>query len=37
MDKAIEFLNKALSIEYSAVIQYCQHSALVQGTDRAVY
>jgi len=37
MDKVIEFLNKALSIEYSAVIQYCQHSALVQGTDRAVY
>ena len=37
MDKVIEFLNKALSIEYSAVIQYCQHSALVQGIDRAVY
>ena len=37
MEKVIELLNKALSIEYSAVIQYCQHSALVQGTDRAVY
>ncbi len=37
MEKVIEHLNKALSIEYSAVIQYCQHSALVQGTDRAVY
>jgi len=37
MDKVIAFLNKALSVEYSAVIQYCQHSALVQGTDRAVY
>lgn len=37
MKKVIEHLNRALSIEYSAVIQYCQHSALVQGTDRAVY
>ena len=35
--KVIEYLNKALSIEYSAVIQYCQHSALVEGTDRMVY
>lgn len=35
--KVIEHLNKALSIEYSAVIQYCQHSALVEGTDRMVY
>lgn len=35
--KVIECLNKALSIEYSAVIQYCQHSALVEGTDRMVY
>jgi|SRR5690606_9346057 len=37
MKKVIEHLNRALSIEYSAVIQYTQHSALVQGTDRAVY
>ena len=37
MDKVIAFLNHALGIEYSAVIQYCQHSALVQGTDRVVY
>ena len=35
--RVIEHLNKALSIEYSAVIQYCQHSALVEGTDRMVY
>ena len=35
--KVIEHLNRALSIEYSAVIQYCQHSALVEGTDRMVY
>ena len=35
--KVIEHLNRALSIEYSAVIQYCQHSALVEGTDRVVY
>ena len=37
MDKVIEHLNHALSVEYSAVVQYCQHSALIQGTDRAVY
>lgn len=35
--QVIEHLNKALSIEYSAVIQYCQHSALVQGGDRKVF
>jgi bacterioferritin len=35
--KLIGALNKALSIEYSAVIQYTQHSALVQGSDRALY
>ena len=33
----IEHLNRALSIEYSAVIQYCQHSALVMGSDRKIY
>ncbi len=37
MQKVIEHLNKALSVEYSAVIQYCQHSALLQGQERAVY
>ena len=35
--KVIECLNRALSVEYSAVIQYCQHSALVMGTDRKIY
>ena len=35
--KVIECLNRALSVEYSAVIQYCQHSALLSGTDRIVY
>jgi bacterioferritin len=35
--KLFEHLNKALSIEYSAVVQYCQHSALVQGQDRKLY
>jgi bacterioferritin len=37
MKKVIEHLNQALSVEYSAVIQYCQHSALIQGQERAVY
>ena len=35
--KMLDCLNKALSIEYAAVIQYCQHSALVAGMDRKVY
>ena len=35
--KVIEHLNRALSIEYSAVIQYCQHSALIEGSDRMLY
>lgn len=35
--KVIDCLNTALRIEYSAVIQYCQHSALVAGIDRKVY
>ena len=35
--KLLECLNSALSVEYSAVIQYCQHSALVMGTDRKIY
>jgi bacterioferritin len=37
LSKVIEHLNQALSIEYSAVIQYCQHSALLQGADRAIF
>ncbi len=36
-NKLLECLNQALSIEYSAVIQYCQHSALVAGMDRKIY
>ncbi len=35
--KLIDHLNQALSIEYAAVVQYNQHSALIQGTDRKVY
>ena len=33
----IENLNKALSMELAAVIQYAQHSFLVTGVERAVY
>jgi len=33
----IENLNRALSAELSAVIQYTQHSFLITGTDRPVY
>jgi bacterioferritin len=33
----IENLNRALSMELSAVIQYAQHSFLVNGTEREVY
>jgi bacterioferritin len=33
----IELLNKALSLEYSAVIQYNQHRFLLTGKDRIVY
>ena len=35
--KLLECLNRALRIEYSAVIQYCQQSALVAGMDRKIY
>jgi bacterioferritin len=35
--QVVEHLNKALSIEYSAVIQYIQFAALVQGADRRIY
>src|SRR5206468_8786147 len=38
MNKAvIELLNKALAVEYSAVIQYIQFAALIQGPDRKLY
>ena len=33
----IDNLNRALSIELAAVIQYMQHSFLITGTDREVY
>lgn len=33
----IEYLNKALSLELSGVIQYSQHSYLVTGIEREVY
>jgi len=33
----IERLNRALSLELTAVIQYMQHSFLVTGTEREVY
>ena len=33
----IENLNKALSLEWSGVIQYTQHSFLVTGIEREVY
>ncbi|MGD9627729.1 MAG: bacterioferritin [Pyrinomonadaceae bacterium] len=33
----VENLNKALSLELAAVIQYSQHSYLVTGTDREVF
>src|SRR2546425_952241 len=38
MDKVVvDLLNEALSIEYSAVIQYIQSAALIQGPDRQIY
>ena len=36
-DKLIEGLNRALSLELGAVIQYMQHSFLVTGIEREVY
>jgi bacterioferritin len=33
----VENLNKALSLELAAVIQYSQHSYLVTGTDREIF
>ena len=35
--KLIESLNRALSLELAAVIQYMQHSFLVTGAEREVY
>lgn len=35
--KLAEYLNKALSLELTGVLQYSQHSYLVTGTDREVY
>ncbi|HWO42358.1 MAG TPA: ferritin-like domain-containing protein [Candidatus Eisenbacteria bacterium] len=34
VQKMIEALNKSLSLEYAAVIQYFQHSFLIQGVER---
>ena len=36
-NELIEHLNRALSLELAAVIQYMQHSFLVTGTEREVY
>ena len=36
-EKLIESLNRALSLELTAVIQYMQHSFLVTGMEREVY
>jgi bacterioferritin len=36
-NQVLEHLNEALSLEYSAVIQYMQHRFLLTGKDRQVY
>lgn len=36
-DELIKLLNQAVSLEYTAAIQYNQHSMLVMGNDRALY
>ncbi|MGH9341782.1 MAG: ferritin-like domain-containing protein [Acidobacteriota bacterium] len=36
-DKLIKVLNQAVSLEYTAVIQYNQHSMLVTGPDKAIF
>ena len=36
-DKLIEVLNQAVSLEYTAVVQYNQHSMLLTGLDREVF
>ncbi len=35
--KLIEILNQAVSLEYTAVVQYNQHSMLLTGLDREVF
>jgi bacterioferritin len=35
--KVVELLNSALSLEYSAVVQYNQHRFLLTGRERQVY
>ena len=36
-DKLIEVLNRAVSLEYTAVVQYNQHSMLLTGPDKEVF
>ncbi len=36
-DKLIQVLNRAVSLEYTAVVQYNQHSMLLTGPDREVF
>ena len=36
-DELISVLNEAISLEYTATIQYNQHSMLVTGPDRVLY
>ena len=35
--KLIDFLNQAVSLEYTAVVQYNQHSMLLTGPDKEVF
>ncbi len=36
-DQLIQVLNEAVSLEYTAVLQYNQHSMLLTGRDRALF
>ncbi len=36
-DELVDVLNEAVSLEYTASIQYNQHSMLVTGSDKAVF
>lgn len=36
-DELIKILNEAISLEYTAVVQYNQHSMLVTGRDRLLF
>jgi bacterioferritin len=36
-DELIELLNQAVSLEYTAAIQYNQHSMLLTGTEKRLY